>query len=534
MPEFGSVTSVVERPVGTTLAVVASAGNSIITVDDISKLTWPAGGLRIGSEQFDYTIDAAPDQSVDTVDLDEDAEGTDELGTITLDGELASSYGIDEPVVQFQESVVSERIATVLLADQAEELVLRVPRHLWDRLPAKIRQRDAAPETVALEDSGGEWVMTDVVAEDPSLDASFINAATLPTTVGPRSATAGADAGSFTETWLNPGRVVASDNSWATAIGTSGTATTTSFTTGFKYPTTVSDDASVGAQNWDATGAALGAPDDVGASATAPSDLNTHYLVLTGFGFAVPTGATITGVQVTVIRRNASGTGSGATLGAVQDNLVKLVKAGSVVGSDQSNLVHWPVDFTGIAYGDASDLWGTTWTPAQINDADFGGAISADMNAEGEARIDAVRVRVNYTVTSSTSFRSNTHYLKASDFGFTIPDEAVVTGIQAEVERHASDNSGDDFVRDNQVRLTDGTSNSALRTGTSVTADGPGWDTTDALVTYGGDRWGTEWLPEIINDPAFGVLFSANVNFNVTAFVDRIRVTVSYVLAGDA
>ncbi len=527
MASFGYVTSVVERPVGTTLAVAAAATDDSIVVDDISKLTWPEGGLRIGNEQHTYTINVAPDQTIDVIDKDEDAVGADEIGTITLTSALVAAYGIDEPVVQFQESVVTERVATVLLPDQAEELVLRVPRHLWDRLPSGIRERDAAPETVALANEGGGWVMGDVVAEDPSVDASFINTATLPAATPPEAG-AGADLPGlgFTEPWLNPSRVSAPDNSWATATGSSVSTPSVAATTGFKYPRVVADDASVGAQNWTATSAALGAPDDTGTAATAPSGLNTHYLKLTDFGFTVPGGATVTGVSVTVIRRNASFTGFGG--GAVQDNLVKLVKAGSVAGTDQSNPVHWPDSFTGISYG--GDLWDTTLTPADVNDPDFGVAISADMNAGGEARIDAVRVKVNYT-TAAVTARSDTHRLEGSNFGFAgiVPDDARISGITVQVKRHASANSGNNYVTDNMVKLV-----SPVGDTSSDRATGAHWPTADATVTYGGDLWGLEWGPEDINDPDFAVWVSANVNYGVTASIDYIAVTVHYVADGDA
>ena len=203
MASFGNVTSVVERPVGTTLAVAAAAGAGSITVDDISKLTWPDGGIQIGAQTFAYLINAAPDQSVNVIDQDEDDEGSDEVGTLYLQGRFTSvDYDVDEPVIQWLTSPVTERIATVLIPGQAEELVLRVPRHLWDRLPSDIRERDAAPETVALENVEGEWVMTDVVSEDPTVDASFIDIATLPVTTAATGAGTGADdAGFFDEAW---------------------------------------------------------------------------------------------------------------------------------------------------------------------------------------------------------------------------------------------------------------------------------------------------------------------------------------------
>ncbi len=516
MASFGSVTSVVERPVGTTLQTAASAGDSALVVDDISRLTWPAGGLRIGTEQFDYTIDAAPDPAIDAIDADEDDEGADQVGTITLGTVLASAYDVDEPVVQFNQALVTERLATVMLPDQAEELVLRVPRHLWDRLPENIRERDAAPETVELQNHGGEWVMTDVVSEDPSVDASYIDISTLPTSRGPNGAGAGADLATVgDEAWTAPGNIKTSDDTYAHAIGTSATATVTAHNTGFTLPGTAANDATTGSLAWSNVNdiKVKNASPGSTTSALAGGTGNTQRLQATNFGFSVPVGATITGITVEVTR-------AGAAAGDVSDVIVKLLKAGSIVGTDKSSPATWPISFTSTTYG--GDLWGTTWTPAQVNASDFGVSVQANIVSGNLALVDAIRLRVNYTTVSATGFRSNTHFLEATGFGFAIPDEANVLGITVEIERHASDNLDDDYAVDNQVKLTNGTDTSQDY-GTSVH-----WPTTDAYATYGGDLWGLPWEGWQINDSSFGVLISANVNFDVTALVDHVRVTVSY------
>ncbi len=519
MASFGNVIAVVERPVGTTLQTAATAGDGVITVDDISKLTWPAGGLRIGTEHFIYEIDAAPDQSVNVIDQDEDDEGSDEVGTITLGGAtLDASYDVDEPVLQFQDTLVTERLATVLLPDQAEELVLRVPRHLWDRLPSNIRERDAAPETVALENVQGEWVMTDVVSEDPSVDASFINIATLPQTVLLPAGTGADIATFFDEAWTAPGNVTANDGSYAHAIGTSATATVTPHSTGYKFSTQAADDSSTGSLEWDVpTGIfAFGG----NAAAASGSAANTHKLQATDFGFAVPVGATITGVTVEITRSEGAFPGT-------FDAVVRLIKGGVISGTDNSSPTRWPESFGAATYG--GDLWGLALTPADVNASDFGVNLQATLTtADAFAFVDAIRVKVNYTTTSLTEFRSNTHFIEASNFGFTIPDESLIVGITADVNRHASDDTGVDYATDNQVRITNGTDTS------NDVAAGGRWPTSDGFVSYGGDLWGLTWTVDQINDSAFGFLISADVNFNVTAYINFIRVTVAYAASGDA
>lgn len=174
---FAKVVAVVEEPVGTTLAVDASATDTGITVDDVSRLRWPNGGLQIGDEvtyeRRVYAVADAPDDDIDVIDADEDedaAEGN--LALFDSDGStplaLANSYEQDTPVIQFP--LVTETWATVQLPDAEEELHLRVPQQLTDRLNTDIRFDvkgiTGTSETVELEESDGEWVIADVVSEE--------------------------------------------------------------------------------------------------------------------------------------------------------------------------------------------------------------------------------------------------------------------------------------------------------------------------------------------------------------------------------
>lgn len=165
----GRVTAVTEEPSGTTLATATSGGETEITVDDVSKLVWPAGGLQIGDEVTNerriYSVDVAPDEDVDVIDDDEDDDA--DQGTLTLTAALTNAYDADTRVIQWPEVTVVE--ATVQIPGQAEESVLRVPKQLRDLLPTDIRTdvsgTSGDAETVELEHSDGEWVIADVVHE---------------------------------------------------------------------------------------------------------------------------------------------------------------------------------------------------------------------------------------------------------------------------------------------------------------------------------------------------------------------------------
>ena len=76
------------------------------------------------------------------------------------------------------------------------------------------------------------------------------------------------------------------------------------------------------------------------------------------------------------------------------DNNVSLRKAAGYVGSNKALAgVDWPTSDTYVTYGGAGDLWGTTWTFAEINDPSFGAGISVEVR-NGTANIDNIRVTV--------------------------------------------------------------------------------------------------------------------------------------------
>jgi hypothetical protein len=125
---------------------------------------------------------------------------------------------------------------------------------------------------------------------------------------------------------------------------------------------------------------------------------NTNILKIQGLGFAIPAGATVTGIEADIYRvANRLG---------VSDVLVKLLKAGTPVGSNKALSGNWPTfsypllafglpdphqylvpsgsaPAAGVekVYGSSSDLWGTTWTPTDINDSTFGIEIQANQSS---------------------------------------------------------------------------------------------------------------------------------------------------------
>lgn len=83
----------------------------------------------------------------------------------------------------------------------------------------------------------------------------------------------------------------------------------------------------------------------------------------------------------------------------VIDSQVRLVVASALVGSNKADTVtQWPTTDTIKTYGGATDLWGTTLTPAQVNDSGFGLELLANKgNATGTAQVDVAQITVYYS-----------------------------------------------------------------------------------------------------------------------------------------
>ncbi|SCY35094.1 PKD-like domain-containing protein [Flavobacterium caeni] len=131
----------------------------------------------------------------------------------------------------------------------------------------------------------------------------------------------------------------------------------------------------------------------------------SEYLRGTQYGFTIPAGATINGIVLRIMRQSSS-TGGG---NSIDDVSVRLMKNGVAVGNNYANGADWPGTMTGQNYGGAADLWGTTWTPAEINAGNFGAELRVE--AEGSNRtasVDFMQITVYYTsVPTVTGFTPN-------------------------------------------------------------------------------------------------------------------------------
>ncbi len=136
-----------------------------------------------------------------------------------------------------------------------------------------------------------------------------------------------------------------------------------------------------------------------------------------------------------------------AVLQAPVDYSVRIVKGGVITGDDLATFSKLPglkfLPFSrkykwkqeraseiDIHYGGSTSLWGETWTPKDINDAGFGFVYSV----------------------FGPDYDKLSHYLKASNFGFSIPEEATIDGIEAIVTCFQNISSAED-VKVNYMQI---------------------------------------------------------------------------------
>ncbi len=137
----------------------------------------------------------------------------------------------------------------------------------------------------------------------------------------------------------------------------------------------------------------------------------------------IPATAIIRGIQVEIVRK-ASGT-------SVDDEDVLLMKAGSTTGiTDHASGTDWGTSDGTVTYGSATDLWGTTWTAADINNANFGVRLRAGVrtNSTRVASYNRVRITVWYTSDPTAAIGSAASPIVRADIGGTCKLNAGTAG----------------------------------------------------------------------------------------------------------
>lgn len=146
---------------------------------------------------------------------------------------------------------------------------------------------------------------------------------------------------------------------------------------------------------------------------------------------------------------------------------------------------------------------------------------------------DNAKISNNVYAVATTTIPGFSSYLKASNFGFTIPAGATIKGIIVEIERNRLGGAGTILDKVVSIVKSDGS------IGAENKKLGTAWNTTiDTYYSYGGetDLWSEAWETTDINDSDFGVVLQADHGASQIGqrdpSVDHIRITVYYTEGG--
>ena len=154
------------------------------------------------------------------------------------------------------------------------------------------------------------------------------------------------------------------------------------------------------------------------------------------FGFSIPAGATVTGITASIVRANLT-----SVTPYIYDFNVQLLQSGTPVGSNLAAIsTAWPTSLQTAQYGGSTNLWGTTWTPAQAN------AIGIQVNVyngstagSATAAIDFISLTINYTQGAT----SGSVTVQLSNSGTTLAGTAVTQPVTSTALPYVIGNNSD-------------------------------------------------------------------------------------------
>lgn len=179
----------------------------------------------------------------------------------------------------------------------------------------------------------------------------------------------------------------------------------------------------------------------------------------------------------------------------------------------------------GIANGPTSPTLSGPNSPVSATDSGGGGPVWS--NPGNATAADGV-----FATNSWNGLGANMNVLLAENFGFTIPSNGTITGIQVDVKGTAVDTLGGFPKAAGAYIIKNGTLNGGgFPIQHDVILSG-----VNAYFTVGGpsDLWGLAWLPGDINVSNFGVGIGSNQNVvavtGTTNFsIDHIRITIYFI-----
>ncbi len=186
------------------------------------------------------------------------------------------------------------------------------------------------------------------------------------------------------------------------------------------------------------------------------------------------------------------------------------------------------------------DVSGTGWSEVDehqtgtngANDASgcFGSRELASQGSSGSATVGcsvsdgAAYFQLAIAPSSGASGSAETDYLRATNFGFDVPNGATIEGITVEIDKCTNVTNS---VMDYSIQLRDSTGPIGdIKTNASYWNDSD----FDYYAVYGGSDflWGTSWTIAEIESSLFGVDIVADTDTSALASIDHIRIIINY------
>lgn len=118
------------------------------------------------------------------------------------------------------------------------------------------------------------------------------------------------------------------------------------------------------------------------------------------------------------------------------------------------------------------------------------------------------------------------NWLRATNFGFAIPDNAVILGVQVRVGDAHRGLGGTMTITGATLIVEDAVAGTAKTLTTEITSNAADYD-----IGGAGDVWGCELTPEIVNSSGFGWAVSMT-GTGSAARVDEMSMAVTYQIPG--
>ena len=139
------------------------------------------------------------------------------------------------------------------------------------------------------------------------------------------------------------------------------------------------------------------------------------------------------------------------------------------------------------------------------------------------------------TITAPSGAAVYAHYLKCTNFGFSVPSGATIDGVTVSIDRYMTNSSGNSqYVRDDVLRLVVGGTISGANKAVSSN-----WPSTETTLVSGGaaDLWTLTLSDTDVNASTFGVVLGVILRDRfavggVVGYVDLITITIDYTAGG--